>query len=255
MPPRVAMDRWKYYDIIHQRHSVMNPVDQTRLERLYDLLELKPNARVIDFGCGKGEMLIRLAEKYDVKGLGIDKSPYCVREAEKRKRQRVPQADLRFLEMGGAQCKPENGESSDLAMCIGAAWIYGGYRNTVRALAGMTKSSGFMMVGEPFWRTDPSQEYLQSEGLSADSFGTHHGNVTTGESEGLRLVYTLVGSQEDWDMTEGLHWFAAAEYAVAHPEDTDLKELLARDSKERESYLRWGRGILGWAIYLFRKMR
>ena len=35
------MDRWKYYDIIHQRHSVMNPVDETKLERLYDLLELK----------------------------------------------------------------------------------------------------------------------------------------------------------------------------------------------------------------------
>lgn len=90
MPPRVVMDRWKYYDIIHQRHSVMNPVDETGLEPLYDLLELEPNARVIDIGCGKGEMLIRLTEKYHIKGLGIDKSPYCVREAEKRKRQRVP---------------------------------------------------------------------------------------------------------------------------------------------------------------------
>jgi cyclopropane fatty-acyl-phospholipid synthase-like methyltransferase len=125
------MDRWKYYDIIHQRHSVMNPIDETRLERLYDLLELKPNARVIDIGCGKGEMLIRLAEKYDIKGLGIDKSPYCIREAEKRKGQRIPRAKLKFLEMDGAQYKPETGEYSDLAMCIGATWIYGGYRNTV----------------------------------------------------------------------------------------------------------------------------
>ncbi len=249
------MDRWKYYDIIHQRHSLMNPVDETKLERLYDLLELKPNASVIDIGCGKGEMLIRLAEKYDIKGLGIDKSPYCVREAEKGKRQRVPQADVRFLEMDGAHYKAESGESSHLAMCIGATWIYGGYRNTVRALGGMTRSSAFVMVGEPFWRTNPPREYLQSEGLSVDSFGTHHGNATTGESEGLRLVYTVVSSQEDWDRSEGLHWSTAAEYALAHPEDTDLEELLARDSKERESYLRWGRDTLGWAIYLFRKMR
>jgi cyclopropane fatty-acyl-phospholipid synthase-like methyltransferase len=63
------MDRWKYYDIVHRRHSVMNPVDETKLERLYDLLELNPSARVIDIGCGKGEMLIGLAEKYDIKGL------------------------------------------------------------------------------------------------------------------------------------------------------------------------------------------
>jgi SAM-dependent methyltransferase len=188
------MDRWKYYDIIHQRHSVMNPVDESKLECLYDLLELKRNARVIDIGCGKGEMLIRLAEKYDIKGLEIDKSPYCVREAERRKRQRVPQSDLRFLEMDGEQYKPESGESSDLTMCIGATWIYGGYKNTLRALGGMTRSPGFVMVGEPFWRTNPPQEYLQSEGLSADSFDTNHGNVRTGESEGRRLVFTLVSS-------------------------------------------------------------
>jgi ubiquinone/menaquinone biosynthesis C-methylase UbiE len=249
------MDRWKYYDIIHQRHSVMNPVDETKLERLYDLLELKPNAGVIDVGCGKGEMLVRLAEKYNIKGLGIDKSPYCIREAENSKRQRIPHANLKFLEMDAAQYKPETGEHSDLAMCIGATWIYGGYRNTVRALCRMTMSSGFVMVGEPFWRKNPPQEYLHSEGLSAESFDTHHGNATTGESEGLRLVFTLVSSQEDWDRSEGLHWSTAAEYALAHPDDTDLEELLARDSKERESFLRWGRDTLGWAIYLFRRMR
>ena len=49
------MDRWKYYDIVHKRHVVMNPVDETKLELLYDLLELKPNNKVIDIGCGKGE--------------------------------------------------------------------------------------------------------------------------------------------------------------------------------------------------------
>src|SRR5438309_6804683 len=95
------MDRWKYYDIIHQRHSLMNPVNETELERVYDLLDLKPNANVIDIGCGKGEMLIRLAEKYTIKGLGIDKSPYCIRGAEKRKSQRGSQAGPRVLEKDG----------------------------------------------------------------------------------------------------------------------------------------------------------
>jgi SAM-dependent methyltransferase len=248
------VDRWKYYDIVHQRHDVMNPVDETKLDLLYDLLELKPNNKVIDIGCGKGEMLIGLAEKYKIKGVGIDKSPYCIQEAHKRKGQRTPQADLRFLEMDGAQYLPESEESFDLSMCIGATWIYGGYENTVKALRGMTRSSGFVMVGEPFWHASPPREYLQFEGLSADSFHTHHGNVTTGESEGMRLIFTLVSSHEDWDRSEGFHWLSAAEYALVHPKDPDLEELLARDAKERESYLKWGRDTLGWAIYLFRRM-
>jgi trans-aconitate methyltransferase len=249
------MDNWKFYDIIHRRHRVMNPVNEDRLEHLYDLMQLKRAARVVDVGCGKGEMLIRLAEKCHVKGVGVDKSPYCIREAAESKRKRVPRADLKFLEMDGSQYKPERGESSDLAMCIGATWIYGGYGNTIRALAGMTKPSGFVMVGEPFWRRNPSQEYLKSGELSADSFDTHYGNVTTGGSEGLQTVYTLVSSEEDWDMYEGLHWYAAAEYALANPRDPDLEELSARVSSERESYLRWGKETLGWAIYLFRKMK
>ena len=249
------MDNWKFYDIIHQHHTVMNPVNEDRLESLYDLLELKQATRVTDIGCGKGEMLIRLAEKYHVKGVGVDKSPYCIREADESRRKRVPRADLKFLEIDGSQYKPEKGETPDLTMCIGATWIYGGYRNTIRALAGMTKPSGFVMVGEPFWRKTPPQEYLKSQELSADSFYTHHGNVATGESEGLRTVYTLVSSEEDWDRYESLHWYAAAEYALAKPGDPDLEELSASVLKERESYLRWGREILGWAIYLFRKMK
>src|SRR2546426_1046183 len=145
------MDRWKFYDIIHRRHTVMNPVNENSLEHLYDLLELKRGARVIDIGCGKGEMLIRLAEKYHVEGVRVDKSPYCIREAAKSKRKRVPRADLKFLEMDGAQYDTGNGGSSDLAMCIGATWIYGGFKEKIKGPAGEKKNAGVLFVGGAFF--------------------------------------------------------------------------------------------------------
>lgn len=247
------MDAWKYYDIVHRHHKLMNPIDAQKLEELYPLLALRPASKVIDIGCGKGEMLIRLAEDYRINGVGIDKSPYCIREAEKQRRNRVPRAELKFLEMDGAQYKLADEQHADLAMCIGATWIYGGYKNTLTSLSNMAKPYGLLMVGEPFWRSDPPKNYLESESFSKESFSTHYSNVMIGEEAGLTLVYTLVSSKADWDAYEGLHWFAASEYSLSHTQDPDLEDLLARDSKEKQSYLKHGRDVLGWAIYLFRK--
>lgn len=247
------MDPWKYYEIVHRHHTFMNPVDNSRFDELLDILKLPAEARVTDIGCGKGEMLLRLVEKYKIYGVGVDISPYCIRDARNQKDQRVPQADLQFLEMKGSDYKPETEESEDLAMCIGASWIYNGYKNTLKALSRMTKPLGHIMVGEPFWRKTPPRSYLKSAKLSQRSFNTHKGNVTTGESVDLAPVYTLVSTESDWDKYEGLHWYSANEYAISHPEDADLKEILARDSKDRENYLKYEREILGWAIYLFHK--
>jgi len=249
------MDPWKYFDIIHKHHTFMNPVSEERLDVFLDLLQLPKTAKVTDIGCGKGEMLIRLAEKRAVKGVGVDKSPYCIREATSRRVERVPQMDLEFLEMDGSDYEPEVQESNDLTMCIGASWIFGGYRNTLKALSNMTKPAGNIMVGEPFWRKPPPQSYLGRAKLSRRAFNTHRGNVEAGESVGLSPLYALVSDVSDWDKYEGLHWYAAREYAIEYPEDPDVKELLARDSKGRENYLKFERDILGWAIYLFQKLR
>lgn len=248
------MDAWKYYDIIHRHHTLMNPLDETRLEDVFERVPVRSQARVLDIGCGKGEMLIRLAEKKEIKGVGVDKSPYCIKKAEKEKAARVPQANLTFVETDGALYNPETKESQDLTMCIGASWIYGGYKKTLQALSQMTKISGHVMVGEPFWRKTPPQAYLKREKLSKKLFSTHQGNVAIGESIGLEPVYTMVSSESDWDNYEGLHWFAAREYANSHPEDPDLKDLLVRNSRARETYLKFERDILGWAVYLFQKI-
>ena len=246
------MDSWKYYDIVHRHHTLMNPVNEDRLFEVFDLLRLPEGSRVTDIGCGKGEMLIRLAENYKIKGVGVDKSPYAIREAQRRKGERVARADLKFLEIDGKDYRPE-GDASDLSMCIGASWIYDGYKNTLKALSSMTRPLGWVMVGEPFWRKSPPAEYLRRAKLTRRLFGTHHGNVKTCESLGLAPVYALVSSLTDWDKYEGLHWYAAQEYAVLHPEDPDLKEILARDSRDRETYLKYERDTLGWAVYLSQK--
>ncbi len=247
------MDQWKYFDITHREHVLCNPISVEKIESLIALLRLKSGAKVLEIASGKGEFIIRLAERYKIEGIGIELSPYHVLDAEKKRRERVPDDRLAFLEMDGANFKPEKPESFDLAACIGGSWIYGGHKETLRALKEMTAPGGWVVAGEPFWRQEPTAEYLKAIGMERNMLATHGENAEAGQELDLELVYTLASNQDDWDRYEGLQWYAAAEWADEHPDDPDVGEVLKRIREDRANYLRWGRETIGWSIYVFKK--
>jgi len=247
------VDKWKFFDITHREHMLCNPMGIEKFEQLIALVHLRPGARVLDIATGKGEFIIRLAERYSIEGVGVDLSSYCIADAKKKHKKRVPDARLIFLEMDGADYEPEKPESFDLVACIGASWIYGGHRETLKALEGMAAQESWIVVGEPYWRQEPEGEYLQAIGAERNMCGTHNENVEVGQELGLEVAYTLVSNQDDWDRYEGLQWYAAEEWASGHAEDPDVKEVLKRVRESKAAYLRWGRETLGWAIYVFKK--
>jgi SAM-dependent methyltransferase len=247
------MDIWKFYDVTHRQHEICNPISHEKLARLVELLRLPRGARVADIACGKAEFLIRLNEAYGVRGVGIDISPFFIEEARKRVEKLAPDADISFHEMDGAAFKPERPHSLAMASCIGASWIFNGHAATLEALSGMVEEGGWVVAGEAYWKRKPPVEYLTASGDTRESFGTHAGNAEAGEAHGLELVHTLVSSGDDWDRYEGLQWYSTSEYARSHPDDPDLPELTDRLARQRSTYLRWGRDVLGWAIYAFRR--
>jgi SAM-dependent methyltransferase len=248
------MDRWKFFDITHSRHLICNPMSEEKLHRLCDVLPLVEGDHALDIACGKGEFLVRLAEVHGVSGVGVDISPYCIRDCREKKRERAPEADLVFLEMDGADYKPGNGDRFRLASCIGASWVYGGHRGTLRALSEMTVPGGWVVVGEPFWVRKPSDDYLESQNIGRGDYGTHLGNIRMGEELSMRIAYTVVSDADDWDHYESLQWLAAEQYLAENPEDPDNEELLRMIQVSKKAYLGEGRDVLGWAIYVFKKI-
>ena len=115
--------------------------------RLVDLVQLPTAARVVDIAYGKGEFLIRLAEAYGVRGAGVDLSPLFIADAERRLRARVPQAGITFIQMDGADFKPDKPNSLTPASCIGASWVLGGHARTLDAPVGMAEPDGWVIVG------------------------------------------------------------------------------------------------------------
>ena len=247
------MDLWKFFDITHREHVVCNPMSVQKLEELIALQRLEPGNRVLEIATGKAEFIVRLAETYGIGGVGVDLSPYCVADAREKHQERIPDAPLKFLEMDGADYEPEPAERFSLVACIGASWIYGGHRGTLKALNGMAARGGWIVVGEPYWRQEPPPAYLEAIGEDRNAYGTHDENAMIGQALGLALVYTLVSNQDDWDRYEGLQWYAAEVWANNHPDDPDVEDVLERVRRDKEAYLRWGRETLAWAIYMFRK--
>jgi SAM-dependent methyltransferase len=253
------MDTWKYFDITHRDHVVCNPTSVAKLDELIGLLDLPPAPRVLDIACGKGELLLRLADRYGwgpggeaFRGVGVDISPFHVAELRAAATRRAPAADLELLQMGGADYHPAP-ESFDLACCVGASWIFGGHPGTLAALRDATRPGGQVLVGEPFWIHEPGPEYLAWSGMHREDFGTHASNVEAGVAAGLEPLLALVSNGDECDRYETLQWRAAARWAAANPDDPDVAEVAARVPHNRHEYLTWGRDTLGWALYLFRR--
>src|SRR5262245_3436113 len=115
------MDRHRFSSIGHSDHVYCSPLDSSRVDQLLDLLDLPSSARVIDVGCGKAELLIRLVERYGVSATGVDISPYFMADARRYAAARIPDGRLDLHEMDATQYAVDPG-SLDMAVSLGSAY-------------------------------------------------------------------------------------------------------------------------------------
>jgi hypothetical protein len=70
------------------------------------------------------------------------------------------------------------------------------------------------------------------------------------ETSGLPVTSVIASSQDDWDRYETLHWQAVERWLRDNPDDPDASEIRARHEQAKWTYLRHGRDVLGWAVFV-----
>ena len=90
----MEMDADKYLDIAYTHHEFCSPVNGQQIEDMIHRLDLHPGDPVIDMGCGKAELLIRLAERCQVKAIGVDPSERLIQQAYEAFHTRAPGIDI-----------------------------------------------------------------------------------------------------------------------------------------------------------------
>ena len=247
------MDALERSAIAHTGLAFQNPLNAGRVDELIARLPLRPGDRVVDLGCGKAELLIRLTERHGVHGIGVDHSAYFLAEARGEASRRLADGGLDLLEEDAREVHLEPA-SFALAATVGASGIFGGYRQTLRALARLVGPQGLVLFGEGYWRREPSTPYLAAQEAELDELTTFAGTVDAAADEGLELVEALVSSTEDWERYERAWAQNGARWAVAHPEHPEREKLLSwiRAGVDRFERL-GGRETLGFALFVFRK--
>jgi SAM-dependent methyltransferase len=230
------MDRADYTRIAHTGVAIMNPIPAAKLDEIVSLLDLPPRGRVVDLGCGKGDLLARIAQRYDVDAVGIDRDAQLL--AEVPPGINVIVADIETWNRGRG--------AFDLVASVGSP-------ARLASLAGLVRAGGLVLYGNGYWRREPSPEYVDALDATRDELADYAGTIRSGEELGLTPVYAVTAGVDDFDRYEWSWSLNGERYAAAHPDEPGVGEFLEWIRAGRRRYVELGgRDTLGFGLFLFR---
>jgi SAM-dependent methyltransferase len=246
------MNPHKFSALAHRHHEFCNPIATAKIDRILDLLPFGTETRVLDLGCGRGELGLRIVARFGCVVTGIDTSRPMLDAARERAERAGVVDRFNLSELDIAEFAPEP-ESFDLAAMLGGGGITGGIQAICERLSCWTRRGGYVLIGEGYWQKAPSVEYLAHLEATKDEFRDHRGNVQAGIDVGLVPLQASVASADEWDDYEWKYSASIERYAIEQPDDPDVPAMLSRIRRWRDGYLRWGRDTLGFGLYLFHR--
>jgi SAM-dependent methyltransferase len=246
------MLRQKISAIAHRDHDYSNPIPAAKIERVLDLLPLDAHSRVLDLGCGRAELGLRIIERFGATVIGVDTSPAMLDAARERAEWTGALGKLHLDDVDIRDFRADP-QTFHLTAMLGAGGIPGGFAGACRQLREWTRAGGYVLIGDCYWRRRPHADYLALLGAAASAHRDHRGNVQAGIDAGLIPMHAAVASTDDWDEYEWKYARSIERYAAEQPDDPDTPAMLERIRRWRDGYLRWGRDTLGFGLYLFHR--
>jgi SAM-dependent methyltransferase len=243
------MDLPRRFTIRESSHRILNPFTEEKLATLGAAIGLSEGDDVLDLCCGKGELLCTWARDHRITGTGVDISTVFLAAAGERSRE-LGVADRVAFTHGDASSHVAPRPVA-VAACIGATWIGPGVERTADLLQRSLKTGGTMLIGEPFWRAEPTTQVAVEacHARSREEFDTLPGLVERFGAAGYDVVEMVLADEDSWDRYAAAHWRNLRTWLDANPDDelaTELREELTVDPLR---HVRYRRHLLGWGVF------
>lgn len=242
----------RFSELAHDGLLLWNPLPERAAFELVDALDLRAEDAVLDVGCGRGELLVRLLARTGAGGVGVDASAHAIALARGAAAGRVEPSRLELREESFDPSRWADGAFGAI-LCVGASHACGGLRPALAALGRLLAPGGTILLGEGHWRRDPDAGYLAFLDAARDELLDEEGTRAAMESAGYVVVRSVPSTKEDFDAYEGRYAENVERFAAAHPDDPDAAPFLARIRAWRAAYVRWGRDTMGFALHVLRR--
>jgi hypothetical protein len=242
------MTTW-WHAVVESEHEIQNPTSPEKIRLLGERLGLGPDSHVLDLASGRSGPALVLAQEFGCRVTCVERAPEFLASARERIAAAGLEDRIELVEADAATYEPGR---YDAALCLGATFVFGGLVPTLERLR---QAAPFLGVGEPYWRTwplPPEPEPGADRRTAEDEFLPLAETVERAESAGVRVLSLIASSEDDWDRYESLHWQTLDRWLAANPGHPQAEEFRVRGDAKRDRYLRWERGVMGWAILVCR---
>ena len=248
-----AADAWRFTTIAHEARDILGPLSPASIDAIITQVPRgEPGRGVIDIGCGKGEILVRVLRHTGGHGIGVEPNPAFAADARARGQEVLGPDRVRIVEdaFDAAAFEPR---AFDLAICTGAIHAFGDWASALRGVSSLVADDGWALMAPAYWRKRPDPAYLsaiEGEESEMDLLPT---TLSAAENSGWNVIACHESTAEEWDDYE--HTYAAnmRAWCDAHPDDPEAAGFRKRIADWAAAYAQWGRDTMGYALLLMQR--
>ena len=244
------MDRQKRSLLAHTDHPIAAPLSDGTVRRLLREAVRRGDERLLDLGCGEASWLLRaLTEHPRVSATGVDVSEAALGQARRRAEEAGVGDRLTLRRTEAERFAASPSREFDVVLSVGAVHAFGGLLPTLDAARRQLAPGGTVLVGDAYWRAEPSAEARELLGEYEDLTAT----VDKVVADGWVPVYAHLSTRHELDDYEWCWTGSLSRWALDHPEDPDAPQALEDAKEHREGWLRGYRDSFGFACFVLRR--